>query len=650
MPRLTRPPASEDCCVPSSSEDPRGLIDGTRSAFLPILVGLLTVGCTIVPSGSDMPPPNADAILVFYPSGTQLQEGLVLGLGRAGAVPPEFSHVQVESFPTGNSAVVPVESDGRFAFRIAAISGDILEFRGATSAQANILGAPVFLRVPPSIEPVPSFICCPDTNTCQTEFDRDNQVPCPPPSASIVTCFVDADCGIFENEFLPLREDQLSVSPPNDLGLVTVEGQVVPNVLVTLDNRGKSTLAVGVSEEEARRRGLLDPGIQRTIISDENGQFRFESVPAIADDELILQLFDLRGFRSPPYAFLVPDPELVGVDVLDVFPWQPLTAGETGRVAIRIVPFGADGRGICPNDLSDPDGLELCVSGGLRHEMITFTSAQLDQQNDPAFALNPVESPTDTNTPHNRGIEGHVRAQAQRIFLVLDMSLDAELKDPNRLAFTAIRSYVRFLRSSDKVGIVTFADQTTVWTQPTLDRQLLDATLLNISQSRREGSGTLFDGVTAAANNLSTPSERNPGRIVLVTFAPPAGTPEEARSDLDRVLDLVVPNQREAFEGFKVDVVGVQIEPLANTLLELEELATFSQGQFVSVDAVTSLETSLANLRGEQVGSFLLLYSMSIPAGVGKAGTVFLDLEVQIPGSAPSSTRYQGPLRIANAP
>ncbi|MEL6184328.1 MAG: VWA domain-containing protein, partial [Myxococcota bacterium] len=301
-----------------------------------------------------------------------------------------------------------------------------------------------------------------------------------------------------------------------------------------------------------------------------------------------------------------------------------------------------------------PDGLELCMSGGLTHSMVQITRAQLDREADPGFALQPKAAATSATLPHNRGIEGNVRSKSLDLFVVLDLTAAAARDDPDGFTFDAARSYVRYLRARDRAGIVTFGPEgVQLWSNLTTDRSALDRTLANLASAPRSGEASLFEATELAARQLSARTSRNPGRIVVLTFDPPSGSEEEAREGLDQVLDLVERNPLAAFDGFTVDVVYVSPAPVGSspTADFLNDLAVFTRGQRVEVPNANTLEESLANLRGDQVGSFILLYDMTIPADVGKAGTVFLDVSVSIPGSdGPRVTSYRGPLRIANAP
>lgn len=621
----------------------------TLSLLAPVMA------CTLVPSGSDIPPPDASAIIVFFPTGNNVSEGLVIGRGLPGAMPDRVSHFFVRSVTTGSDAIAPVAPDGSFEFRVVSFGEDVLEIRGATSETGAEVGAPVFIEVPKAIAPGPEWVCCEETSTCQSLPDRMNNVECPAAAPGLPSCESDADCGIFENEYLPLDESLISIEAPNDDGNIVIEGRVVPRVLVTVANIGKSAVGGELSPERKAALGFADPGVRRSIISDDQGNFRFDNIPAIADDEIIIQLFDLRGFRSAAYARRVPDPELAGVDILGVFPWAPLRNGETGRVGVRISPYGTDDRGICPDSPSFSDGLELCVGGGLVHDMVTITRARLDLASQARADLNPVAAERSAALPHNRGIEGNVRSKPLDLFVVLDRSEDANTGDPSEVSIDALQNYARYLRARDRVGLVTYdGSGVSLISGPTQDRDAVITALGNLRGTPRSGPNLMLPALRTAAQALKDRADsQRAGRIVLVTFGTPTGTREEAGAESDAFLALVEPEASSGFEGFPVDVVFVRASRPTGpntTYRALEQAATLRpKGELVEVATVNSLDIELADLRGDQVGSFILLYDMEIPVSAGKAGTVFLDLTVRIPGSVEQGARYEGPLRIANA-
>ena len=124
------------------------------------------------------------------------------------------------------------------------------------------------------------------------------------------------ECGFEEGEWIEFDLDRLSVGQPDARGRVSVSGFAERNSLVTVTNRGLS--GVGRPQQQP---------FQRTLSSDV-GEFRFATFKAHGDDELVLQVQDLNGFRSPAVSVLVPDAALEGVDVTGVFPWRPLRDGK----------------------------------------------------------------------------------------------------------------------------------------------------------------------------------------------------------------------------------------------------------------------------------------------------------------------------------
>ncbi len=613
----------------------------------------LAVACVIGPEGPQLPGPDPSLVYVFFPSGDRVADGLVRGRGLPGAMPSSLAVVRVESFPTGHRVFAEVEPDGSFEFQVRALSGEVLEIRGLTARDRGPAGAPLFVEVPATIAPFVPHVCCAATSRCQTIYERERDqeagLECEEtttvPEPGVVRCNRDRDCAQFENEYYEFPEGSLQVSQPNADGRIDVAGRVLPNMLVTLANVGKRAFAGGLDPEEAQRIGLLDPGVRLTQISDAEGRFRFASLPAIADDEVIVQYFDLNGYRSPPYAARVPDPPLEGVDVTSVFPWAPLTNGEDGIIAIRVSPYGRDGRGICPDDRLPTDGLELCVGGGLNHGMIEgFGQAQLDFPDDRDFALDPRPARTSASLPYNRGVEGNVQSGPLDIALVVDTSAGAADQDPNRFLIEGLRSYVRFLRARDRVSVFTTGGGVERVLDPTTDRAAADRVLADLARSSGEGSSALLPAVIAAAEGLGQRGTRSESLILVALGALPG--PADAAL-LDRALTAVErrPGSR---RGHRVDVVMTTSDGAFPEAIE--DLATFSRGRLVGVESPGEFEQALANLRGEQVGSFLLLYDVKIPVAVGKAAEVILEFGVRLPDGTTRNARYRGPIFVANAP
>ena len=624
----------------------------TRATRLWPLAAALLVGggpsCDVNPLGTaDIEAPNADLIYVFYPRATEASGGLVRGRGLPGAMPLGVSHAFIQAHPTLSERVVTVASDGSFDFEIIAISRDVLEIRGATSETARELGEATYVRVPDGVFSKEPFVCCAETtNTCQSRAARDAGLDCPD-MLGLPTCQTDADCAIHEGQVLPLYEEDVTVTAPTSGGTVTVSGTVLPNVLVTMSNVGKSSVAGGLSTIEVTSRGLADPGVRRSDISGVDGSFSFTNVPAISDDEIIVQLQDLDGRSSTPYSLRVPDPPIAGVDILDVFPWEPLTNGQNGRVAIRMSPYGEDGRGICPDNPSPNDGLELCFGGGLDHAMVTAFSQATAEGED----LDPTRTSTDANLPFNRGVSGNVRSPPTNFVIVVDMSSSTLSKDPGNLIVPALRDYARYLRQRDRVGVVVYDGNGARQIQAlTDDRDAVVDALNSLAGAARSGDPDPLAGARAAADILTRDSRGQPGRILLLTTSAPDMTRREAQIAALPIVSLVEALPSAGVTGFPTDVLEIGVDATLTGREAFNYLTTYSQGLSVRIDEASDLATALSDLRGSQVGTFTLLYDMDIPRSAGKSTSVSLTLEVTLPGAGSATGSYEGPLRIANAP
>lgn len=590
---------------------------------------------------SDLPAPDLSKISVFYPV-----DGLVRGRGLPGAVAdPKATHVRIASHPTKGEVIVPVDADGAFEFSVIAISDDLLEISASLDETGKDRGAPVYIVVPPTPLPPPQYVCCGVTEqrmgTCQTEEAAKAEMACPDPATGISQCRNDRDCGVESGELLQLDVDRIQVTPPNADGRITVAGTVQPNALVTLENLGKQ--AVG---------GYVPTQRRLVRISDEVGNFTFESVVARGDDELILQVRDLLGFRTPTASILVPDSLVAGLDVIGAFAYAPLTPNETGPVAVLVAPFGVDGRTICPDSNEDP---VLCLSGGLTYGMLNLQNVMID-----SFSVTPTPTARGPQGEHNRGLVGgnDPLAGAQDVVVVLDMSADASKQDtempPRR--FSLVRDFVSGLRSRDYVALVTFGtgglekhvtlDEDSQ--APAKKQEVLNK-LNELETMESSGPATVFGAVETAAALLAAARTKRPGRIVVVTLNDEQGDPTQATAAFDLAFDQVRANPSQGFDGYTVDVVAVGIPAVGGNLTLLSDMAGFTGGEFYNIPSINSLNQTLADLRTLLSGSFILLYDMLIPEDVGKQGTISFTAEVTLPGSETVQASYSGPLRITNA-
>lgn len=137
------------------------------------------------------------------------------------------------------------------------------------------------------------------------------------------------------------------------------------------------------------------------------------------------------------------------------------------------------------------------------------------------------------------------------------------------------------------------------------------------------------------------------GRIVVVSSNPPLGTRDEALQAWDVTLAYVQGNTDRNDPVYPVDVVGLEIASDAPNLDLIDDLNRFTDGRYYSTTAF-GIEQTLTDARSYLSGSFILLFDMDIPLGVGKSGTIELELEVVL-GEERARTTYTGPIRILNS-
>ncbi len=612
------------------------------------------VGCSSAASIPDFGQPQLDRIVVFFPVG-----GLVTGRGLSEAAPAGASHVFIKAHPNGSETIREVESDGSFEFTILALGGNILEVAGATDRSGARRGEPVFITVPDLRFSDRDFICCftagQARGTCQTTVERDTQleedgvVECPSPQTGRTRCVTDAECGFEEGEWLEIDVQAIDVTPPDERGLVVVSGNAPPTALVTLQNRGFA--------------GIGEPRQQLVLrrLSDEQGRFAFPPIQARGDDELIVQFQDLNGFRSPAASILVPDASLAGIDVVGAFAWQPLRDGAAGTVAIQISPYGIDGRGMCPDHNETP---QTCFTGGLLHSMVNLTDVRIDGRPDP-ITLSPT--PLSVDVSANRGYDGNVRAGPLDVILVIDSSASADGKIlQNEATVRAVTSFLQGLRQRDRVGAVSFGSQIrrlgvqydtngnpigeSLFSGP--GRGALDISVQNALRQPGAGDARLFDAISEAAEMLDE-ANRNvagiapAGRIIVITGSEHVGTEEESALAFFEALDDVDTSVDAARPLTQVDMIGVSLAR-SQKFDDLQSITAFTGGAYfdvsaVQVNQVNQLELALSDIRGTLSGSFLLLYDITIPNGVGKAALLEFDAEMI---GVQQVVQYSGLLRV----
>lgn len=602
-------------------------------------VALTVFGCSGDTPIGDIPLADTDLITVFYPI-----DGVVRGRGLPGTFPSSLSHVQVRAQPTGTVTLQPIDGDGGFTFSIVAVSGDLLEIAGSADDVGRALGAPIYVRVPPTPLPTVDYVCCQPVGTCQSIDDAREGGDCPDPLTGVTTCDFDVDCGVDEGEYLGIDLERINVTAPNERGRVNVNGFVEPNALVVVENRGLNGI------------GIPGPRFRTAQITSDIGAFVVNDVRAKGDDEIVVQVRDLNGFRSPAVPKYVPDADLRGVDVVGAFAWAPLTNGARGPIALQISPWGIDGKGLCPDTDAPP---EVCYSGGLTHEMVSISRAQMRVGAD-LVDLRASPTATTTGRPHNRGREGDVRSGPQDVVVVIDVSATAQTKDGNGLApprrFEAAARFIEGLRDRDRVSVVTYAgthDRYLV-EDPRRDSGLVDLTrraevvqhVRNLSNAAPGADNDIFGAILAAASNLRN-ARTDAGRIVVIAADAPPGTPEEALLAYDAALDAVSENLSRGEPQITVDLIALQIPEGTSNLDLVTDVVTFTDGRTYQTNA-NGIEQTLADARSFLSGSFLLLYDIDVPAQVGKSGTIELELDVLV-GANRASTTYSGPIFIQNS-
>lgn len=594
--------------------------------------------CSSNEATNDVGIADSELITVFFPA----VDGLVRGRGLPGTFPSSVTHVAIRAHPTGTNTVARVDADGGFIFTIIALGGDLLEISGTRDENGKNLGVPLYVRVPPPVVNKGEYECCKPEGTCQLKQQEDLPTACPDPRQGVVTrCETDLDCGIEEGEYLTIDLDRIQVSQPNERGRVSVTGIVTPNALVVVENRGRNGI------------GIEGPVYRSAQISTDKGAFEFQSLIAQGDDEIVVQVRDLNDFRSPPAAILVPDADLVGIDVLGVFAWEPLTNGRRGPVAVHLAPWGLDNKGICPD--SDAS-LEVCFSGGLDHSMLSFNRAEI-AVGAQMLPLVPIPSSTSAERPYDRGREGDVRSGPQDIMVVVDVSAVAATADPSGRRFDAIVDFISGLRRRDRVGLVTYSDtvERALVIDQGRDSGLRDfdqrEDILGIARGLRarvpKDGNLVFKAIQAAAQNLRN-ARTSSGRIVLISADNPPGVTEDLEQVYQFTLDNgLAANLTRGYPTLALDVVKLGVDDDDPNFEYLTELAAFTQGQtrFTNIDGI---EQTMTDVRSFLSGNFILLYDMEIPLQVGKSGRVTFDVEFLM-GSQRASGTYSGPLRILNS-
>jgi hypothetical protein len=565
---------------------------------------------------------DAGLVTVFFP----VDESRVHAKAFAGATSAPF--VYAAGHPR-RSAPIPIQAaapDGSFEIDLIAEEGDLIELAGARDEDAAERGTPVFLRVPSPANPtVGRFYCCTAANTCQSEFEASEGVPCKELQSGLTRCDEDADCFHLANEVLPIDVARIQVSPPDENGKISLEGTVIPRSLVQVENRALSALGEGMVRWK------------RTTIADLEGRFRLVDLPGRGDDELVVQLRDLANLRSPPAQLIVPDPMLSTVDVVSVEGWEPIVDGAPGVVALRIAPGGVDGRGICPDSGEAPS---TCFTGGLFHSMITSIDMRLSRSGG-GPSLGPRPAPIDAMRPHVVGAQGDVRDGPRDFVIVIDMSEGAAMVDaveqPRR--FAAAAELVRRLRDRDRVGLVTIGGGGRE--VPVGPPAAVIAELASLAEETPSGARDPFAAIGRAAIGLTQAGGERRGNVVVIMTGDVPGSIEDALAQAAAA--------RQSLADRRVDFVTIGVEPGGN-LEALRRLARDGDppGDVVNLESIAALDRAVYDLAHRLVGSFILLYQIDLPDSVGKQDCVELDLTTSIGGTS-IATGFRGVVTFEGA-
>jgi hypothetical protein len=575
---------------------------------------VVLAGC----SPSDVAPGSIDPSLVtvFFP--VELER--VYGRGFAGAT--DAPYVYAAAHPSVSSEVPKVEDDGSFSFDLHAESGDLIELAPSPDIKAIARGAPLFIRVPePEHETKERHYCCMMTRTCQPEFNIRYGIPCPEARNGVTRCDEEADCFHLANEVLPIDVRGIEVSPPDEEGQISIEGTVLPQSLVTIENRGLSGLGIGRASWK------------RTTISDLEGRFSLPELTARADDELVVQLRDLSNLRTPPAQVIVPDPIFSTLDVVSIEGWEPIVDGRPGVIAVRLALGGADGRGFCPDSGEAP---ATCYTGGLSHSMITSVDLRLSRG---GASLAPRPAPIGENRPHAVGAQGDLHDGPRDYVIAIDMSAGAGAIDPDPpRRFAAARELVRRLRDRDRVGLVAVGgDAREISIGPP---EAVLAELAVLQNEPLSGERDLFAAASRAAVHLKQAEGARPGNVVAVMTGDVPGSANQALE--------AAAAARESLGFRRVDVVTIGVG--GGNLEAMRRLARNGDpaGDVIDLDSIALLDRAVYDLAHQLVGSFILLYEVDLPEGIGKQDCVEMDLTASI-GGVSISTSFRGVVTFEGA-
>lgn len=615
---------------------------------------------------NEIPAPDSSKITVFYPI-----DGLVHARGAKGSAlySGPSTDLDKDCMPSGCVSVIvrpsgtfetqPVNSDGSFSISVAAVSGDVLEFATATKRSPQSRGASAFIRVPQGLPPEDPFVCCIAPGATQGKCQRVVRgKSCDFSGPPIPLCTAQEDCAPFSGQLISIPEDALEITPPDASGRITVRSRpkkLPPLTLVRYENRGQRAV------------GGESPNTRGAEVTDEDGVFT-ATFRARGDDELVFQLSDLEAIQSRQHAAYVPDSPLADVDVVGVYPFEGLAPGRTGKVAIRVSPFGMDKKGICPDSSQEP---ALCFSGGtsaapsttgkfnggLDYSMVTIQRLSIEG-NDVTARVQAATS--SASLPNTRATDGDVLAGPQILMLLLDNSAEGSVGDSDHIRYRAARDFVNALRKRDQMGIIVFGRGDPMsekgWeeiVQPTSEKQKLLAAVTMAESQEGGGKSDIFGAVLRAATVMEgVRSTVTRGGILIITATQPTG---DAKAAL-QALDAIDPDEGRLFPGYATYVVASGLPPpgTSSNTDELQDLAFFTSGDFVQVQEPRGMLQAVARQIGKLSGAFVLLYDVPIPERAGKSAHIELDLSVTLPGLSggqqqSATTSYVGDIEVREA-
>ncbi len=593
----------------------------------PALAVALLGACVGETPPNDIAAPDIERITVYFPL-----DSLVNGRGSPGPKPEGFDWVFIRPHPSRNvftfARVLP---DGSFTFRIAATGNDILEIAYADKNEESATrGAPSFVQVPLQPAKGQSFYCC-GYRAAVPGGAAERKGRCQPTTEANMCiggvqfpeCVSEADCAFLSNETIEITPADAQVSQPDATGQVTVN----------VDNAGYRLRLLRVENRGQRAVGGRDPRQRDYVILDESGKTSIR-LRARGDDEIVLQLFDINGYvRSREHALYVPDADLVGVDVVGLFPFEGLKSGETGRIGVRVAPHGTDLRGICPP--SNEAGPALCFSGGheapstgqnlsynggMDYEYLNLTLT-LDGVATPISAPS-VETRRQRNTKFT---DGNVLAPPQSVVLIIDHSDTAPSRDGQASRFRAAEDFLAGARERDLIAVISTGTPVPGALESGMGFSLIASfggraaaleALRRLEGRDTDGDNGIFAATAFAGDLLYQEARDREGRILIITSAVPKN---EAFTN---AIDAITGDERIGRPRYPVYTVTQPIcsGPLMGQCIidpslesDFESLAGFTLGRHVQIDNADGYLTSVATVTGAIYGAFVLMYEIDVP-------------------------------------